>query len=533
MECQICLDDDAQLACFICTTCKFTVCQTCYSYSMESMAQPRLCFNVINDEVSQNAHCSETIISSLKRTENIPCIKVYLKHGIRENFIQNFSSILARKHFMNDELYFDDLNSMIIFKNKLTNLYQKEDIISLAPIIANFNIAIEKDERIIKYYGHATVKRLINKSGNIHDYAFGDDEDVEKYKTSSDPVFSAHTTKTSIVNKKCMAINCSGTLYSDKNICMICTKITCNVCLVEKTENHVCIKEENEVFENSRQCQMCSMIIYRIAGCNHMSCGSCGFRFNWETGIILGFSFDGNAYGTNSFKSLNVLKSEALIISDSSIIKKISRDRISHGIDPFRVSFAELPSQIEILLSSVHPYVSSEKLEELKSMYVSKIGDTRNYGIYGIDSYYYPTPLIVSPEYKKLSKADKDIFLIKSSMHMLKDDSNASILKIDDVHLKYMTQTINLAHWTSSSTEDIFVSWFDELIDISLLNSGKKLIFDELERYILNPTSDREKEILSLIQALEKCIDFKFNITSLNFSGFNLSRRVKAQLMMM
>lgn len=577
MECKICFDDEISgTECFACMTCNFTVCQYCYTTSVNSLPQVRICFNAIEDKSGKNTFCEETVISSLKRPENIPCIKVYLKHGIRENFIQNFPSILAYKHFINDELYFDDLISMVNFKNKLIDIYQKEDIISLAPIIANFNTVIKRDDRVVGYHGHATIKRLLNKkmylttsaendTDDANDFVFGNEEDVDKFNTSDDPVFSGKNTKKTIVNKKCMVANCSGTLYSDKNICMVCSKITCNVCLIEKTEDHVCIKEENEVFANSRQCDICSMIIFRIQGCNHMTCGSCGFRFNWETGVKLGFAFDGSAYGFNSFKGLNVLKSEAFIIADANAVKKISAYRKDHGIDPFRIRGTEYNDLIEILLSSVYPYVTSEKLDELKEFYFSKITHSKKYEIYAIfssmrDSLYcfksQAKDSCILDEYKKKkgnAGFNKDIFLISHSMRGLIEKPDSAILKVDSVHLKYMTQTRNLAHWNpvsdtaeiaespagpaveSSSENDhgVFTSWFRELIEICLENSCRRVIFNELNIYIETPTPEHAEKIISLIRKFETFIEFKFNITSLNFAGFNFNRRLKAQIMMM
>jgi hypothetical protein len=95
--------------------------------------------------------------------------------------------------------------------------------------------------------------------------------------------------------RKCSNGVCNGFLSRDLK-CEICGCLACGECreskgfTIEEIENHECDKDILEsvklLEKDSKECPKCSVLIYKIDGCDQMYCMKCHATFSWDTLII-------------------------------------------------------------------------------------------------------------------------------------------------------------------------------------------------------------------------------------------------------
>lgn len=98
------------------------------------------------------------------------------------------------------------------------------------------------------------------------------------------------TTQSSWVHA-CPNTDCRGYLKGDQTVCPVCSTRVCKDCLQivkEEEDGHACKKEDIETVDmlkqNTKPCPNCSMMIYKISGCDQMWCTQCRTPFSWKTG---------------------------------------------------------------------------------------------------------------------------------------------------------------------------------------------------------------------------------------------------------
>jgi len=94
--------------------------------------------------------------------------------------------------------------------------------------------------------------------------------------------------KKEIVESKkiCYNLICDGYLNSEYE-CTKCDTAFCNLCEKIKEVGHECNKEDIESLEYIKtlvHCPNCNITIIKQSGCNHMTCASCRFKFNYNEG---------------------------------------------------------------------------------------------------------------------------------------------------------------------------------------------------------------------------------------------------------
>ena len=154
----------------------------------------------------------------------------------------------------------------------------------------------EYDERIRElnemiYNLNATRNELHELRQNvfldIDIYEDGDEENTNNQKSSSD----------SVPNKlidKCTNDHCRGFL-SSKWKCNLCNTWTCNKCYVnigtnDEKKEHICdenaLQTAKLIKKDCKSCPKCSILIFKINGCDQMYCTQCHTAFSWKSGII-------------------------------------------------------------------------------------------------------------------------------------------------------------------------------------------------------------------------------------------------------
>ena len=91
--------------------------------------------------------------------------------------------------------------------------------------------------------------------------------------------------------KRCENSNCVGYLNENWQ-CGICKTNVCSHCyeIIEERQTHKCdqsIKESIELIsKDSKTCPGCSVVIYKINGCDQIYCTNCKTVFSWKSGKI-------------------------------------------------------------------------------------------------------------------------------------------------------------------------------------------------------------------------------------------------------
>lgn len=117
--------------------------------------------------------------------------------------------------------------------------------------------------------------------------------------------------------RKCMNLRCVGVLNDDFT-CIVCSTSFCRDCEKRWNDNHQCKTEDIESISIIRKmvhCPNCGLVIEKSEGCNHMTCASCGNKFEYSTG---------NASNHGSHNKPVILKQNTLSILWEDIINKTS-----------------------------------------------------------------------------------------------------------------------------------------------------------------------------------------------------------------
>lgn len=118
--------------------------------------------------------------------------------------------------------------------------------------------------------------------------------------------------------------------------CMMCKLkhcYRCHVAIDESADEHVCNKATLETIaqleRDTRRCPKCYTRIFKIMGCDHMCCTSCGSHFSWNTGVLLKGS--SNHHYDNAIRN-NAGNTEGICLNtfqDPSIPQDILSKRLS------------------------------------------------------------------------------------------------------------------------------------------------------------------------------------------------------------
>ena len=153
--------------------------------------------------------------------------------------IKRYYTIMLKKHKKNME--------------KITSLQKKE-------------IAIEIFSNVIKYINN----NMILASNKFY---------VNRNEEFSQKIYS----------KICPVNDCRGYL-SKELTCGTCNTTICKNCDNSISDNHVCnpdtVLSIKSINNNSKQCPVCRIPIYKIDGCDQMWCPTCNVAFCWDTGRL-------------------------------------------------------------------------------------------------------------------------------------------------------------------------------------------------------------------------------------------------------
>lgn len=91
-------------------------------------------------------------------------------------------------------------------------------------------------------------------------------------------------------NRPCFHTTCSGYLDNDYK-CLSCQHLFCKQCEHQLTHHHQCKQVDVDcvnMIKNMVKCPGCQLPVFKNVGCNHITCSSCGVKFDYTTGQIGG-----------------------------------------------------------------------------------------------------------------------------------------------------------------------------------------------------------------------------------------------------
>ena len=104
---------------------------------------------------------------------------------------------------------------------------------------------------------------------------------------------SGNSDKKVYYSRPCGNVDCKGMLQSNKTLCGLCNKNTCQKCfkVYEKDIKHECnpddIATAKLIKSDTKYCPKCNFGITKINGCDVMFCTQCATSFHWKTLQVL------------------------------------------------------------------------------------------------------------------------------------------------------------------------------------------------------------------------------------------------------
>ena len=298
-ECNICC---VECVCYKCIKCEYSTCVPCFKKYILSIP------------IASCANCDH----KLNRELLITIFKMSFVNGPYKEHRENILAESEKALLPETMKYIKLENNIKQFENYSqdvkTNsdiLLQKYKIYSMEPwipkerrdklkqfrfVIENLHPDIDDPDFIIlkKYYeDYNEYKRVTSKDNDDNMY-----ENVTKRNSwramnvircviNHFPIDddSEHVVHNFI--RKCPHLDCRGYL-STRWKCELCKRYTCNKCY--NIHEGECKPEDIASFElikhETKPCPKCSVVIFKISGCDQMWCTQCHTAFSWNTGRI-------------------------------------------------------------------------------------------------------------------------------------------------------------------------------------------------------------------------------------------------------
>lgn len=268
-----------------CEYCDFIACRSCFETYLLSQPIP---------------HCMKS---------NEECGKVWTRKFMANNFTINF---LTKKYKFHQEQILFEKELALMPETQLKIEKQMSNNRKIEKYTHEINELNHLVDELCKNRRHLEELRLnvdvVNRNVFTQRYVDEDtesededEEEVEQVGDGDGEETKGEETKTKRKYKnknrpvhKCSNENCRGFL-SPKWDCNLCSTWTCKSCRVnigtiETKQTHICNKDDldtaNLLKNDSKPCPKCSVLIYKINGCDQMYCTQCHTPFSWNTGLI-------------------------------------------------------------------------------------------------------------------------------------------------------------------------------------------------------------------------------------------------------
>lgn len=250
------------------------------------MAECSVCIEVFNKRDRKPVTCLKCqyiactacykryILESINHAQCISCKNEFTDDFLYDNFTKTFINNEYNEHIVNLLLEEEKAlipNTMNLVDNKREvrkmrlelNLLKSEKEYKLSELERKIiEITTEYDPKITSLNNLIYTMNSDNAPVNINNFKF---------------------------EKKCIKNDCNGYL-STRWKCAVCEMYVCNLCHMEKLDNHVCNQDDvdtvTQIKKDSKPCPKCQSLIFKIDGCNIMFCTQCATSFCWRTGEI-------------------------------------------------------------------------------------------------------------------------------------------------------------------------------------------------------------------------------------------------------
>lgn len=270
-----------------------------------------ICTERINKNVHKNVRCLYCDFDACRKCceryvlqevstkcMNPKCNKEWTRKFMRENFTLKFlnTDFKEKKEKLLFEIekamlpatqqFIENEKKKIELRKELFNLNETKESIVLRQFVIGQNM-----------YARDNGKSISNELSDLSFAYNAINVTITKYKQLLDSDFNAEVTADMKVSQKyvikCGENGCRGYINANWK-CDLCENWTCKDCheIKGKHENcdHVCnpdiVASEKLIKKDSKQCPACSVMIFKIEGCDQMFCTGCKTAFYWKTGKI-------------------------------------------------------------------------------------------------------------------------------------------------------------------------------------------------------------------------------------------------------
>ena len=252
-----------------CHKCKYTACKVCYrEYILTSSAT-----------FCMNPDCGEILHESV------------IYNNFNKTWLTgNYKKLLVDRMFDAEKGLIPATIEIMEHNKRYNNLKKQVDNLLVKKYVIRNRIKSEVEKEYKTKIGKINKVTLLRLNYN---------EEYNKISTDLNEVRSKFDamkrnpsegkTRQAFMNK-CPSNECRGYLNL-AYVCGVCEKKFCSSCLEEKLENHECDPNTVETVKlmkkDSKPCPKCSILIFKIEGCNQMYCTQCHTSFDWNSRKII------------------------------------------------------------------------------------------------------------------------------------------------------------------------------------------------------------------------------------------------------
>lgn len=274
-SCQLCDDEVSNNYLVICPFCSVEICESCFQYSIVMELKNPICI-----------YCKKNFSLEfvLENNDTEWCKKIFIPYFENLCLEKEKSYLIDTMPKYKKILQIRELRKEI---NKLPSnkKIERQAFLDFKTQYSNTNLSergnsqqlkdIKNNEIFLKLLNDRLCEKRLQKE-KLYDEIFlleGKEKTSEREKKT-------------IYICNCPNDKCRGFITDDYN-CELCHLEICQLCMVEKMENHNCKRDDIEssqlIKDSSKPCPKCYVPIFKISGCPQMFCTNCHVVFDWNT----------------------------------------------------------------------------------------------------------------------------------------------------------------------------------------------------------------------------------------------------------
>lgn len=283
-ECIVCRDEYSKRLRkpIQCPYCQFSCCMTCFRQYLVTLASEPACMSCKVQFSYEFLH--EKLPITFWHGEYKDFRKTLLVSR-EESLLPDTQNCITRIHrkdqfYRHVRAFRSEIDKMLVYYNKLVT--RNGQMTEMVIQERNGELEIPDDHPYFLYFNDDNTL-MKNDKGELLCMMDKQDEEAVKHRV-------LRRVSQSTWVHACPKSDCRGYLKGEQTICPVCNTRVCKDCLqiMPEEDGHECKNEDIETVDmlkqNTKACPNCSIMIYKISGCDQMWCTQCRTPFSWKTG---------------------------------------------------------------------------------------------------------------------------------------------------------------------------------------------------------------------------------------------------------